>query len=629
MAATTLLDVALRYAELGYLVFPCKPKQKTPLTPHGFRDATRDEAQIRTWWTRWPDANIAIVTQEILVIDIDPQGRSWPNDPERAATLTTAGAISITPRGGRHYLFAKPLGVTWRCSAGKLAPGVDVRTDGGYILVPPSTTVDGQYRWVPGHELEYPPNQLPNPPDWLAAELARVNGHSVVNITSDGQEILAGQRNTALTRLAGLMRRGGMMQTEILAALREVNTNRCRPPLDEEEVRRIASSVARYEPNQATELFIYGVDTSTPRGVQFSAISSAELATTEYTLEYLVEGVLVRGQPGIIAGPRKTLKTSIAIDLALSLAEGGLFLGRFNVPQPVRVGLMSGESGAATIQETARRIASAKGRPLTNYENCVWSFDIPQLGHLEHIDALERFITDYQLAVLILDPIYLMMPSVGEDAGNLFVTGRLLRSLGELTQRTGCTLVICHHMRKTRLSPYEPPELDDIAWAGFQEFTRQWILINRRRQYDPTAPGYHQLWLNVGGSAGHCGLWAVTIEEGAQDDPGGRRWDVTVMTAHTAYTEAQAENEQRKYAEQQQRTQRDCESILKALQLFPQGETARAIREMLGISGQRFTMLIQQLIADGIVEPCIVTKQTGRLYGGYRLVQAQVEEEDS
>jgi len=273
MAATTLLDVALRYAELGYLVFPCKPKQKTPLTPHGFRDATRDEAQIRTWWTRWPDANIAIVTQEILVIDIDPQGRSWPNDPERAATLTTAGAISITPRGGRHYLFAKPLGVTWRCSAGKLAPGVDVRTDGGYILVPPSATVDGQYRWVPGHELEYPPNQLPNPPDWLAAELARVNGHSVVNITSDGQEILAGQRNTALTRLAGLMRRGGMMQTEILAALREVNNTRCRPPLDEEEVRRIASSVARYEPNQATELFIYGVDTSTPRGVQFSAIS--------------------------------------------------------------------------------------------------------------------------------------------------------------------------------------------------------------------------------------------------------------------------------------------------------------------------------------------------------------------
>ena len=626
MAATTLLDAALRYAELGYLVFPCKPKQKTPLTPHGFHDATRDEAQIHTWWTRWPDANIAISTQGLLVIDVDPQGRNWPGDPERAATLTTAGAISITPRGGRHYLFAKPIGVTWRCSAGKLAPGVDVRTDGGYILVPPSSTEDGQYRWVPGHELEYPHDQLPNPPDWLAAELARVNGHSIPNITSNGQEIPTGQRNTALTRLAGLMRRGGMTQGEILAALREVNNNRCRPPLDEDEVRRIASSIARYEPNQATELFIYGVDTSTPRGIQFSAISSAELATTEYTLEYLVDGVLVRGQPGIIAGPRKTLKTSIAIDLALSLAEGGLFLGRFNVPQPTRVGLMSGESGAATIQETARRIASAKGRPLNEYDNCIWSFDIPQLGHLEHMDALERFITDHQLAVLILDPIYLMMSSIGEDAGNLFVTGRLLRSLGELTQRTGCTLVICHHMRKTRLNPYEPPELDDIAWAGFQEFTRQWILINRRRQYDPTTPGYHQLWLNVGGSAGHCSLWAVTIEEGTQNDPGGRRWDVTVMTAYTAYTEAQAEIEQRKYAEQQQRTQRDYESILTALRLFPQGETARTIREMLGMSGQRFTTLIQQLIADGIVEPCIVTKHNGRIYGGYRLVQSQLEE---
>jgi hypothetical protein len=417
-----------------------------------------------------------------------------------------------------------------------------------------------------------------------------------------------------------------MTQGEILAALREVNNNRCRPPLDEDEVRRIASSIARYEPNQATELFIYGVDTSTPRGVHFSAISSAELATTEYTLEYLVDGALVRGQPGIIAGPRKTLKTSIAIDLALSLAEGGLFLGRFNVPQPVRVGLISGESGAATIQETARRIASAKGRPLTDYDNCVWSFDIPQLGHLDHMDALERFITDYQLAVLILDPIYLMMPSIGEDAGNLFVTGRLLRNLGELTQRTGCTLVVCHHMRKTRMNLYEPPELDDIAWAGFQEFMRQWILINRRKRYDPTTPGDHQLWLSIGGSAGHCSLWAVNIEEGAQDDPGGRRWDVTVMTAYTAYTEAQAEIERRKYTEQQQRTQRDRESILTALRLFPQGETARTIRDILSISGQRFTMLIQQLIADGIVEPCIITKQNGRLYGGYRLVQSQLEE---
>jgi hypothetical protein len=104
-------------------------------------------------------------------------------------------------------------------------------------------------------------------------------------------------------------------------------------------------------------------------------ISSAELAATNIRLQYLAEPVLVAGQPCILAGGKKTLKTNILIDLVLSLANAGLFLGKFKVPEAVRVALLSGESGQATIAETARRIANSKGWSLDHFENARWGFN--------------------------------------------------------------------------------------------------------------------------------------------------------------------------------------------------------------------------------------------------------------
>ena len=96
-----------------------------------------------------------------------------------------------------------------------------------------------------------------------------------------------------------------------------------------------------------------------------------------------------------------------------------------------------------------------------------------------------------------------MMLGIGQDAGNLFVVGRYLQAISDLVRDTGVTPILCHHLRKGVTEPHEPAELEDIAWAGFQEFTRQWLLLNRRSRYEPDQPGHHELWMNVGGSAGH------------------------------------------------------------------------------------------------------------------------------
>lgn len=77
MNPTDLALPALEYRErFGFAVFPCKPRDKTPLATHGCKSATVDSVRIRAWWERHPDANVAIATgarSGVVVLDVDPR----------------------------------------------------------------------------------------------------------------------------------------------------------------------------------------------------------------------------------------------------------------------------------------------------------------------------------------------------------------------------------------------------------------------------------------------------------------------------------------------------------------------------------------------------------------------------
>jgi len=248
---------ALRYAELGYPVFPCVPGAKTPLTEHGHLDATADFEQIEQWWARHPNANIGIATAGLVVIDVDAESTWLADAPERALELAVA-PLSLTANNGRHYIFRQPAGKAWRNTTGRISQHVDTRAEGGYIVVPPSVLAGGKaYRWAEGMALDDPPENLPEPPPWLAGELDRLatGGHTLARVAAgppEANRIPSGQRNATLARLAGTMRRVGMSESEILAALERANAERCQPPLDVREVERIASSVARYAPDEVS-----------------------------------------------------------------------------------------------------------------------------------------------------------------------------------------------------------------------------------------------------------------------------------------------------------------------------------------------------------------------------------------
>jgi putative DNA primase/helicase len=138
-AQASLTSAALALAASGLPVFPCNARRK-PIVEGGFKSATRNPDVIREMFARGGAALIGMPTGRAsghVVIDVDPRhgGDAWlrENQNRLPPTLTHG-----TPRGGEHLTFRDPPEVEIRNSQGRIAPGVDVRGTGGYVVVPPS-----------------------------------------------------------------------------------------------------------------------------------------------------------------------------------------------------------------------------------------------------------------------------------------------------------------------------------------------------------------------------------------------------------------------------------------------------------------------------------------------------------
>lgn len=355
----------------------------------------------------------------------------------------------------------------------------------------------------------------------------------------------------------------------------------------------------------------------------YRRITCQELDDGDFEIRELIEGTLVADQPCVLAGPQKTLKTTLAIDAGISLATATPFLGKLNVPEAQRVEIMSGESGIATLQETARRIAKSKGLALRDVSKLSFSPDLPRFGDPDHAEALRNYLTEGETNVLMIDPAYLAMP--GADAANLMLQGELLRGMATVCSDVGVTPIVLHHASRhaVNVTSHDPLELQDIAWAGWPEFARQWWLINRRSKY-VDGSGKHDLWLTVGGSAGHSALWAVDAEEGVRDRYAPRWWDVAVENGHDARKSEQDErrerNRKKKAEEDATKLQEDCESLLRVMARIKQPETKSGLKDHVAISGTRVSQAIAELLTTNQVRP-VEFKKNKRMETGYVPVQ--------
>lgn len=200
-------QAAIAFARRGWPVFPCNEKNGRPLVggdrdadgkliPNtgGLHKATLDEAQIETWWRKWPRAQIGLHSGggALLHIDFDPRvdeivdpdtgevdHDEWTVERLKAALLAQMGVplpptlASLTPSGGEHHWFAMPEGEPIG-NSGALPRHIDVRGQGGYIIAPPSVRLGdlddggkkgpGAYTWLHG-DWRDPAAVLPAPPE--------------------------------------------------------------------------------------------------------------------------------------------------------------------------------------------------------------------------------------------------------------------------------------------------------------------------------------------------------------------------------------------------------------------------------------------------------------------------------
>jgi hypothetical protein len=259
MSNQGILEAAQRLARRGRPVFPCCPQTKQPRTRRGFLDATTDPVVIGAWFSKDPDSMIGMpagAPSGLVVLDVDGDAgyESLRELEKKHGALPRTSSVK-TPGGGSHYHFRRPR-LEVPCSVSKIAPAIDIRGDGGYVIVPPSRTADGR-AYVVDEECapaEMPPwllkaaviasdapRQATTPSEWVSIVRDGVRGPDPRNgVASEG-------RNDALARLCGHLLRHYLDPELVLEMALLLNQHRFRPPLSPAEVTRTVDSIAAKE----------------------------------------------------------------------------------------------------------------------------------------------------------------------------------------------------------------------------------------------------------------------------------------------------------------------------------------------------------------------------------------------
>ncbi len=244
-------EAAVRYLKYGWTPMPVW-KNKVPCVE--WRELQRigvDREQIEIWAEQYPDAQIGIVTgtiSNLVVVDIDgEEGMKTFKELDDG----TPTVYSKTGSGGRHYFFAMPKEEEDARLLRNFAKrrGIDLRANGGYVVVPPSHNDNGLYEWQIGPDKQGPAEC----PQWIIdmykESTGVYNGKPLLSEIAEG--VPEGQRNDTAARLAGKFIRQGLSVDEVLAIMSVWNQNN-NPPLDEKELWNVIRSIEKAEEKKSS-----------------------------------------------------------------------------------------------------------------------------------------------------------------------------------------------------------------------------------------------------------------------------------------------------------------------------------------------------------------------------------------
>ena len=448
---------ALRYAAQGLLIVPltwsvnghcscgkpdCSSPGKHPLTSNGLKDASCNAGKLREWWTKWPAANIGLVTgpaSGLLVLDFDgPQGEQ-----SRADLVSRYGPLPATTRvttgKGFHLYFKYPIGRTLRNSQGKIAPGIDVRADGGYVVGPDSVHISGTVYTASNPTLQRATlpdawvNLLESPPAPQASTTAAASG------TTASESIGKGKRTNRLVSLTGSMHKRGMTLGAIEAALLEENRAKNSPPLPEAKVRAIAHDIPARYPNTPTE------ETSdTASGPDIVCL--AEIAAKD--VNWLWKLYLAFGMLAMLSGDPGSGKTFISLAICAGYTVGRTPDGERC--EPINVLYMSVENAPAEIIRPRFDSLGGDAKRFYLLRGTSWKQEgetVKGTISLSDVAILDKALIQTRAKLIVIDPIQSYL-GANVDLHRANETRPILDNLSKLAESHGCAILLIRHLSK-------------------------------------------------------------------------------------------------------------------------------------------------------------------------------------
>lgn len=485
-----IVEAALKYADKGWAVFPVS-KAKIPLTENGFKDATTDKATISNWFSQYTGANIGIATGSmsgglvVIDVDIDENAGKFGNESldewcDKNGCFFSDTLTATTGRGGKHYYFqsSEPFG----CKVGALKD-VDIRGEGGYVVVPPSKHKNGMYYKWDDEDQEIVSVQNDSDVEYFLHEMFKNDfGGDKFEIP---EEAPSGSRNDTLFKIAASYQARGMENEELIQAVQGYNLANCKPPLPEKEVRTIIKSVlSRYEKGKKKEQPEAPRIEETKAKKKRKLKKGKDLMTKEIPEPIVYVGVgredplLVEGTCILSAKP-KLGKSWFVLGLCLAICRGEDFLGyKTKQCSCLYLDLETSES-----LQKKRLKKAAKDFPVPDNFYLDTETDNLEDGF---IDQIKNYLDqDPNIGVIVVDVFAIIRSK--QDAKNkeneYQHSYRDIIPLNNLAQERHISIILVCHDRK--MVDENDPFSNILGSTGLQGAVSQMIVMFRKRKGEP------------------------------------------------------------------------------------------------------------------------------------------------
>jgi len=419
-----MLEQALEYADNGFSVIPISSDSKKPLVKwQRFQHERVSKARIEKFWKAVPNANIGLVCgmiSDLIAIDIDPRNGGESSLLHYKLDFNNAPRAR-TPSRGLHYYYRNDD----RIKKFTPYPGIDVQSEGSYILAPPSQFTCGKYLFDSDTTRYTNRNVLPQ---WIFNTLSKT-----ITKLDNWKDFIGGvneeTRNNTATRIAGGIIQKTNDPAVALATVRGWNINNT-PPLEDDELQTIVYSVWNLHQKNHKQVEVRNIGPLLKQPVP--------------KIQWMIRDFWPLSHKGFIAGEPEQGKTWIALDMAVSISQGWPFLNTYEIVKKGPILLIEEEQSEVEILQRLELLLHGRGKKDLTLEN-FHAIIQKGINLPKDTDKIIQILQREQCVALFIDS-FRGIHSKEENSSTEME--EVLSALNKIRNDTGVSIVIIHHLSK-------------------------------------------------------------------------------------------------------------------------------------------------------------------------------------